>query len=249
MHTRVEAIVRGAAGRPLGSLVLYRDRRAPAFAAADERLLGIVAPYLARGLEAEAALVGEFVETAGTRALLGLSTTGELQQLSPLAHKLLLLAHGGMTPQGAAARPSAADFPALATLTRQLLLPGRPGGQPVVMTLDTLWGRFVFEGQLLTPLGDAPAAIHISVEHRESKTVALRRVLAALPVSPAQREVCALLYAGRTQAEIAALLSVAPSTVADPVRSLYRKLDAHSVRELAALIERRLLAVREVGTR
>src|SRR5690606_9466402 len=48
LHSRIEAIVHGARGKPLGSLVLYRDLGELAFTAAEERLLADVVPYIAR---------------------------------------------------------------------------------------------------------------------------------------------------------------------------------------------------------
>src|SRR5262245_25007196 len=48
LHTRLEAIVKGTSGSPLGSLVLYREKGDPAFSTEDEQLLGQLVPYIAR---------------------------------------------------------------------------------------------------------------------------------------------------------------------------------------------------------
>ena len=83
----------------------------------------------------------------------------------------------------------------------------------------------------------APSTIHVTVQHDEPRVVAQRRALATLSLSIAQREVCSLLRAGYSHGEIAAMLSVAPSTVADHVKKIYNKLDVHSVHELRCLLD------------
>ena len=50
LHTRLEAVVRNAGGRPLGSLVLYRGPGERSFSREDEVLLEQASRYVARGL-------------------------------------------------------------------------------------------------------------------------------------------------------------------------------------------------------
>jgi DNA-binding NarL/FixJ family response regulator len=52
--------------------------------------------------------------------------------------------------------------------------------------------------------------------------------------------VCSALLEGESQAAIAERCSVAPSTVADHVRKIYRALDVGSSWELRSLVEDRL---------
>jgi DNA-binding CsgD family transcriptional regulator len=243
LHSRIEAIVRNSRGEPLGSLVLYREAGSVPFNAMDEALLAGLVPYIARGLEAETALPPEYAARADRRAVLSLSGEGQFLHLSQDAHKMLLLSQGGITPAGAGRRPKAADYPTLGLLARQIRGNEGASRRQVALTVDNAWGRFVFEAEPLTPAveGAAPA-IHVSIQHQEARAVAWRRALEGLPLSVAQREVCTLLRAGYTQAEIAAALSVAPSTVADHVKKIYSKLDVHSVRDLCARLEARLLS-------
>jgi DNA-binding CsgD family transcriptional regulator len=77
----------------------------------------------------------------------------------------------------------------------------------------------------------------VTINHDEPRAVVLRRALDALPLSVAQKEVCRLLRAGFTQGEIAKVLAVAPSTVADHGKKVYGKLDNHSVHELRHLLD------------
>lgn len=234
LHTRMEAIVRGERGQLLGSLVLYRAAGDPNFKRSDEELLAQAAVYVARGLSADQKATlsaGSF--TLHGRASLNLGVHGELMHLSPDALKLLMLAHGGVTPEGVSKTPRREDFATLNLLWQHHERGRGMSREGLSLTIDNTWGRFVFDSEAMAPLrpGDPPL-IHVAIQHLEARVVALRRTLDRLPLSPAQREVCALLQEGHSQAEIAAALSVAPSTVADHVRKIYTKLDVHSVGEL-----------------
>jgi DNA-binding CsgD family transcriptional regulator len=239
LHTRVEAIVRSARGQPLGSLVLYRAPGDSSFTREDERVLEQAATYLARGLEAgqEAGKVGDFQSTPRQRAALNLGPRGELVHLSQEALKLLMLAHGGVTPDGVSRQPRREDFGTLNLLWQHHERGRGMSREGLSLTIDNAWGRFLFESETMVPLdrGDA-ALIHVGVQHFEPRVVSLRRALDRMPLSPAQREVCARLQRGDSQTEIAAEMSIAPSTVADHVRKIYAKLDVHSVHELTARI-------------
>lgn len=238
LHTRVEAIVRGARGQPLGSLVLYREKSDRPFTARDEALLDAMVPYVARGLEGESTMPLDFVARREHRAVLNLDEAGAIVSLSEDAHKMLLLAHGGITPEGAARRPRDVDFPTLALLADQVNSHRGASRHRIVLTVDNAWGRFVFEAEPLLPAPRASThAIHVAIQHQEPRIVAWRRALGSLELSIAQTEVCALVRAGYTQPQIAAALGIAPSTVADHVRKIYTRLDVHSVRELCARVD------------
>jgi DNA-binding CsgD family transcriptional regulator len=238
LHTRLEAIVRESRGRPLGSLVLYRGKGDPAFTEQDERMLAALVPYIARGLQAESAMPPEFLPRRARHALVALAPDGSLMHLSHDAHKMLLLSHGGITPEAAGRAPHARDFPTLALIAEQIRRHERASRHQVALTVDNAWGRFVYEAQPLEPAFDgAEGAIHVSIQHQEPRAVAWRRALGGLQLSVAQTEVCALLRAGYTHPQIAAALSIAPSTVADHVKKIYARLDVHSSRELCARID------------
>jgi DNA-binding CsgD family transcriptional regulator len=235
LHTRVEAIVKGSSGQPLGSLVLYRGPGDPRFTADEERTLAQAAVYVARGVEAgqEAALSEDFNASLRRRAALNLGPRGELLHLSPEALKLLMLAHGGVTPQSVSKLPRREDFGTLNLLWQHHQRGRGMSREGLSLTIENTWGRFVFDSEAMAPLGGGEAPlIQVGIHHFEPRVIALRRTLDQLPLSPAQREVCALLHRGLSQAEISATLSVAPSTVADHVRKIYAKLDVHSTGEL-----------------
>ena len=238
LHSRIEAIVRNARGEPLGSLVLYRDKGDPPFTVSEERLLAAQLPYVARALEASTVLPRDFVERRERRAFLHLSPEGRLAHVSQDAHKLLLLAHGGITPQSASREPDAADYPTLALLAQQIRGNVGASNRQVGIAVENAWGRFLFEAEPLVSIagGDAPM-IHVSIQHGEPRPIAMRRALDGLALTIAQKEVCALLKAGYSRPQIAAALCVAPSTVTDHVKKIYTRLDVHNVRDLCARLD------------
>jgi DNA-binding CsgD family transcriptional regulator len=96
----------------------------------------------------------------------------------------------------------------------------------------------VFEAEpLIAVAQEVPPQIGVAIVQEEPRAVALRRALDALPLSVVQKDVCALLRAGCTHGEIAKLLAIAPSTVADHVRKIYAKLDVHTVGELTQRLD------------
>lgn len=241
LHTRAEAVVRGVGGEPLGSLVLYRGPGERKFSRAEEALLARIVPYVARGLQAPTAELGgiDYVARRDRRGILCLGADGELLHLSPEVLKLLLLSHGGVTPENASVSPRREHFPTLTALWEQhRRSPGlsRPGTS---LSVENAWGRFLFESCPLQTLGlDRAPLLHITVQHHEPQGLALRRVLDNLALTPTQKDVCLLLRTGHSQLEIARLMAVSPSTVADHVKKIYARLDVHSVHELAGLIQR-----------
>lgn len=231
LHTRVEALVRTPRGRTLGSLVLYRGPQDPKFTREHELLAQQAAAYLARGLEQAEPLAGamEFAATPTRRAHVTLDAQGRIAHVSTDALKLLMLAHGGVTPQAVSRVPRREDFASLNALWRC------PEDRKA--TVDNAWGRFVFETEAMWPVqpGQAPL-LQVAIGHFEPQLVTLRRALDRLPLSATQREVCALVWRGDSQAQIARELNVAATTVADHVRKIYAKLDVHSAKELVARI-------------
>lgn len=248
LHTRIEAVVRGARGRPLGALALYRAAGDPPFTADDESMLAQAALLAAHPLEAACVVPrgAEYVSRRDRRAQLSLDSHGELLHLSPDALKLLMLSHGGMTPSAMARAPRRDDFATLSMLWQHHRRAQDLSDDPLTVTVDNAWGRFVFETAVLAPMQPEQApVIHVGIQQQEPLALALRRTIDALPLSAAQREVCALLHSGLAQAEIARALSVAPSTVADHVKKIYGRLDVHSVHELGERI--RQLTARQLA--
>lgn len=239
LHTRIEAVVRGIRGDPLGSLVLYRGPGERPFSAADEALLEQIVPYVARGLQVAAggSAGSEYASRRGLRAVVCLDDQGTLMQLSSDALKLLLMVHGGITPESASRGLRGDDYAVLSTIWQQHERAGRR--QEITLTIDNAWGRFAFESCWLEGLGaGGRPMLHVTIDHHERLEVSLRRAVDSLALTPAQKEVCLLLRGGHSQDEMARVLGIASTTVADHVRKIYARLDVHSVGELVQFIHR-----------
>ena len=253
-------MVRGRGGQLLGSLVLYRGPDDPDFTATDERQLADVLPLVARGLEAAPAGLGDarHVPRPEQPETLLLTLDGCTLQASAGAHRLLLLADDGLHARSL----SEPIDTVVARLLSGLLVPLRlhvaaaPGVEPrAAPTLTRLnaYGRFDASATLLRPASPAAASagpagaveplVQVTLRWLEPVPVALSRALRALPITAGQAAVCRELYEGQAQPEIAQRLGVAPSTVADHVRKVYRLLDVTSAWDLRLLLDRRIGAV------
>jgi DNA-binding CsgD family transcriptional regulator len=231
LHYHLEGIIRRGDGKALGSMVLYREKTDPIFIKEEEDLLATLIPYIARAMQLQPKSQGQFV---GSRrnALVNLDHRGQILHLSRDAHKLLLLAHGNVTPSLAGVEPTADDFPTLTVLCRALARSAN-ALKPVVATLDNDWGRFEFHAHAMEPAdAQGPPIIAVTIQHMEAAEVFKARVLQNAPLSIVQRKVCSLLLSGLSHREIADRLGVAPNTVIDHVRKIYLKLDVHSVEGL-----------------
>jgi DNA-binding CsgD family transcriptional regulator len=240
LHSRIEAIVRHDTERPLGSLVLYRGKDDRPFTRNDEALLASLVPYVARALTLEAVAPTGWADCASGHAGVVLSARGELLQASDHALRVLLLADGAITPEAAGRAPRREDFTSLSRLWQKVQADVGAPLHPASLVVENAWGRFVFDAQPLLPIVNraaSSASVHVSIRQQQVAAVALRRALDSIALSPAQREVAALLYAGRKQAEIAMTLQVAASTIADHVKKIYANVDVHSAHEFRVRID------------
>ena len=233
LHYRLEAIVRLRDGRPLGSLVLYREHGDRIFSKADEETLQTLVPYVAHGLQHSTNRRIDYAKRERRAVLVNLDSLGRIVHLSCNAHKVLLLAHGDISPASAAQEPMIENFPTLTLLHRQLSRPAEPLETLCTLTLTNTWGQFEFLAERMEPVGDAGGAlIGVTIQHMVPREVRDLDVLEAYPLSIAQKKVCALLLQGLSQPQIAARLGVSTHTVVDHIRKTYLKLDVHSVDEL-----------------
>jgi DNA-binding CsgD family transcriptional regulator len=237
LHYRLEAIVRGRDRKPLGSLVLYREQGDRIFDRADEQTLQTLVPYVAHGLLRGRDRPVDYARSERRAVLVNLDGSGRILHLSRDAFKVLLLAHGDVSPASAAQEPASQSFPTLTLLHRQLSRPGAPLESPCALTLTNTWGRFDFRAERLEPVGSADSAlIGVTIQHLVPREVRDLEALEAYPLSITQKKVCAQLLQGWSQPQIAARLGVSQHTVVDHIRKIYLKLEVHSVEELRSRV-------------
>ncbi|OYV02364.1 MAG: hypothetical protein CFE45_00640 [Burkholderiales bacterium PBB5] len=252
-HTRIEGVVRSRTGKLLGSLVLYRGPGEPRFTSHEERTLSALLPWIAKALEPNSASRDEVrsaLHVPGpepTETLL-LDLKGRLWLASPGASRLIMLAEGGISPE-ALTRPVGDRIDRLfgRMISQARERADGPSGTSrpwPSLSIFSAYGRFDAESMLLwAPSGESgsrPPLLQITLRRLEPREVAVQRVLRSLPVTPGQAAVCAALYAGESQGDIARTMGVATSTVVDHVRKLYRALDVSGLPELRDLLDRRL---------
>jgi DNA-binding CsgD family transcriptional regulator len=252
-RTRLQAIVRGRDGQLLGSLVLYRAPGEPRFGAHDERRLAAVLPGFAAALQTggpaglQPGADESHVPSPEPPETLLLTLQGEVCHASPGAARLLLMAEGGPSRETLSRPMNALAGRLLPALTARLKeqLAGdaateaqRRRSAPPAITHVTSSGHYVAHGRLLRPHHpDGEALVQVTLRRLEPHRVALERALRALPLTPGQTAVCRQLYRGHAHGVIGAQLGVAPATVVDHVRKLYRALDVHSTLELRARLD------------
>jgi DNA-binding CsgD family transcriptional regulator len=240
LHYRLEAIVRSRDGRPLGSLVLYREQGDRIFDRADEQTLQTLLPYVAHGLLRGREARVDYARDEHRSAWVNLDAAGRIVHLSRDAFKVLLLAHGDVSPAAAAQTPASQSFATLVLLHRQLSRSGMAPASPCALSLSNAWGQFDFRAERLEPVGGAEAPlIGVTIRHRVPRAVRDLETLEAFALSITQKKVCTRLLQGLSQPQIAVQLGVSPHTVVDHIRKIYLKLDVHSVDELRARIGER----------
>lgn len=238
---RVEAVLRGSHGQLLGSLVLYRGPGERCFTRSEEQNLAGLLPMIVAALERSggpADPARHVPRPQATQSLL-LDAEGRVCHASAGARRLLMLARGGMTRERLEMPLDLLARPALDLLLRALRQP-RPGPPPSV-TQDNAWGAFTFVAQPLAATAGAGAgrgpAWQVLVHWSEPHHHALQRALRRLPLTAGQITVCRALYQGHSQAAIGQRLGVAPTTVIDHVRKLYRALEVRSAAELRGVLD------------
>jgi DNA-binding CsgD family transcriptional regulator len=249
LHSRVECVIRGRSGRLLGSLVLYRGPDQPLFTAAEERTLGELIPWIARGLEAPGATPeSDYVQGPDAPECLVMSLDGAVLGASPGAARLLMLADEGLSEHSTTWALAVLAQRQLGPLLAQLRTLMKAGPhetsrrRPSQTRLNAL-GRFDARATLLWPLpGDArrQTLAQITLTWMEPQRLAVSRALRKLPLTAGQAVVCSALLHGQSKGEIAERCGVAPTTVADHVRKIYRALDVASTWELRSLIDAKL---------
>lgn len=213
-----------------GHLVLYRDSDSPAFTAADS---GLLAPMLREWATRQrhevqdqlaAGCQAPVLDAAGEQAVLLLDSAGMLVAQSELAGQLLAaLPH----------RLNGGDPPLVVTaLAAWLTVHAQRAASEPVPVCDTTGQWQVVQAHKLegTVL---PGSIAITL-NRAAPAQLASLTMAAARLTARERHIAALVIAGLTTTEIAVAAHIAPSTVQDHLRAVFRKLAVTDRRQLTA---------------
>jgi DNA-binding CsgD family transcriptional regulator len=217
-------------GRCWGHLVLYRDGGSPAFTAAHA---GLLAPMLRRWAARQrhevqrqlaADPAGPVPDGAGGQAVLLLDASGKLVAQSGLAGRLLAALPG---------RPDAADPPLVVTaLNAWLTAHPQEAASEQVPVCDAT-GRWQIVQAHRLDGSIAPDTIAITVSAAVPAQLAAL-AMAAAGLTAREQHIAALVAAGLTTAQVAATAHIAPSTVQDHLRAIFRKLAVTDRHQLTA---------------
>lgn len=221
------------AGRPLGSLNIWRGAGDPPFTLEEDRILGRLETFIAHALGEPRELDVELVAD-GRCAMIVANGEGRLIHLSPQARQLLTLASNPRIAPGRLGSEPAALPSALVRICRNLLAltEGCNAVTPPVHRHRNAWGGFVFRAYRLEPVDGSACLVGVTIEHQEPLPVRLARGLRGLPLAPRQAEVCVLMARGLTYAEIARRLDMSRHTAVATGRRIYDKLGVASRAEL-----------------
>jgi DNA-binding CsgD family transcriptional regulator len=258
LHSRIEGVVRSRSGRLLGSLVLYRGRGEVPFTGHDQALLAAVLPLVADALDrqhqaAESETQDQHVSGLEPPETVVLDVSGQVLHATDGLERLLMLADDGLSHDALRRTLSERLHRPLGRLIGEMMERAQHADSATAtapwpsLTIVNAFGRFDAHGSLLRSACPGrqrgSPLLQIVVRRLEPRSVALHRVMRALPISVGQTAVCAALYAGTTQTEIARRMGVTPTTVVDHVRKLYRALEINGSAELREMLDQRMGAV------
>lgn len=229
-HHALQASIRERGNSPmLGSLLLYRDEREPAFGDEEHRLLAQIIPYLGYALACQSQPANEYTDT-DDEALLVVDLQGRVLHSCERATPLLLAA---LHPQLAAGTPlhriEEERTRWLSDLCNHLMrFSGHECPSPPLLRCENARGRFTFRARWLNDR-QAGGEPRVGVTIRREEPLALRLALGMrrASLSPTQQRVALLAALGRSQPEIAQRLGMRPYTVKDHVKAVYDKLGVH----------------------
>lgn len=217
-------------GRCWGHLVLYRDSDSPAFTAANA---GVLAPMLREWAARQrrevqdqlaAGLHAPGSRAAGDQAVLLLDASGRLAAQSDLAGQLLAaLPHrldGGDPPLVVTALAAWLSVHALQVVSEPVPVCDTSGRWQIVQA-HKLQGTI------------APGSIAITLT-RAAPAQLTSLTMAAAGLTARERHIAALVIAGLSTTQIAAAAHIAPSTVQDHLRGVFRKLAVTDRHQLTA---------------
>ena len=217
-------------GRRWGHLVLYRDSDSPPFTATHADL---VAPMLRRWAARQRREVQRQLaaghpapvsDAAADQAVLLLDVSGKLVAQSELAGRFLA---------ALPCRLNAGGAPLVVTALAAWLTvhPQRAASEPVPVCDNTGRWQIVQAHRLNGTV--TPGSIAITLTAAVPAQLA-SLTMAAAGLSAREQDIAALVLAGLTTIQIAAAAHIAPSTVQDHLRGVFRKLEVTDRHQLTA---------------
>ena len=235
----LDGVVRDRYG-PLGQIFLLRRIGEPDFDETDQAFLAQILPYVAHALANPGVAARTYVET-GDSALMIFDPRGRLMYQSARAKELCLSALPGSSDtswdQRLDRKQTEASLALLFQDTQRAFAQSESEHRPPVWNILNQWGEFQVRAYRLKDADAAPESSYgVLLERKTPLEVLLLQRVKEMPLSNRQREVCFLLASGAAMKDIAAMLNIAPTTLKDHARAIYRKLAVGRREELVEMI-------------
>ena len=195
-------------------------------------------PHIAHGLQSRPDFSGAAAESEG-RGLLIVRPPAQVLYMSPQVSSLIHFALGTTLNGDGYGDLNEAMDPVLSGMCANLRAAstGQTAPPPAVC-LTSPWGQFMLRAYWLeSPEAEESGLVGVTIERHEPLSLRLLRNMRASGLTERQRELCLLLFDGRSIPAAARQLRVSQHTVVDHLKKIYLKLDVHSRDELRSKLE------------
>ncbi len=222
----------------IGLLVSYRSIDDEAFGNRDIGNLRKMEPCIIEGLNNPSD--EEFAMTDGwDQGLITFSHSGEIQHISTVGAKLLMMAGLNQIPVDDDLLPKKLDASVCPPLKELLnkhahsLENGNACRLPPMIEYSNEWGTFIMRVFWLDDTnGGDDAVIGINIRRQEPMVLKLFHRIKNLELTARQENVCLLFSAGHPHHSISERLEISVNTVKEHIRNIYSKLNVCSRAEL-----------------
>lgn len=219
--------------QPRGGLMLSRSPGEGHFTPEEKRHLAALEPFFTHALRdrhnAEVALVD-----SGKSGLIIADPTGQVMYASVEGRRLLFFATHPRIDEDIAAQRWVILPQTLVQLCVNLakVFSGDALASVPAYHHRNVWGGFGFDADWLDGINGTSGLIAITIRHEEPLPLKMMRVVAGLPLTRRQSEVCFLMATGATNDTIAEQLGISKHTVVAHGRWIYEELGVHSRSQL-----------------
>ena len=228
------AIARAKAGA-LGQVRLYRRGELGPFSHRERADLASVMHYVAQGVADRGQHLPDdqiafAYEDSDEEAMIVTDCAGTIHFASDKGLQLLLLATlRDIDPSAFRSPVNDGAARAIKLLCSRLTSPARGhDAAPPVITLDSIWGRFVLHGYRLSDGCRGEPRIGLRIQRQVPMILRFVEAMGRQRLSPQQREIALQIALGRSNHEISAHMGVSANTVAYHIKQLFLRLNVHT---------------------
>jgi DNA-binding CsgD family transcriptional regulator len=224
--------------RPLGGIMLTRERSQKPFSAADEATLNSILPFFEHALKnhVDAGKI-EFTEERPV-GLIVANKRGDISHISREAQEILFWAYQESMQLGSRLAHIMDILPGqIELLCRKLnAIFSDKACAPPVLEIRHQYGLVTLRAYLLNSINDDHDSIGITVTRHKPTELSMMQRLRDMPLSPRQREVALWMSKGASSQTISDKMGISLTTYRDHVCKIYLKLNISSREELLRIL-------------